>query len=445
MAVRYGKSSTVAALSTIVLGVGTAPYLSLQIRSIMDSLAVSTDASTSSTTLDVTVRYSLIALLIVFTIAYGFRRLGLTERHPGMVASLAFDGIVKLVAFGAAGVFATWIIFDGPGDVLTAMSERLAGKPFAGRMNASQLVDWVVSLMLSMSAFVLLPRQFHLWVVEAPSVEHTRTATWSSVLYLILINVFVVPVALAGIQATHGMSPDLYVLGIAEARGAKLLSLAILVGGFSAAMGMIVLSTMTVSTMVTNYVIIPVAQKTVARFALRRVLLIRWVVAGFVILFAYALERTIGHSSALVATGMVSFAAIFQFAPLVLGGLLWRNGNRTGAIAGLAGGFGVWSYTLLLPLIAKGGWIPTEFLQHGPWGMAFLRPEHLFGLDGLSPLSHGVFWSLLVNCSSYVIGSAMGRMSPEDQQVAEQFCSDDSEDAIPRRTGSIGDSIVRQV
>jgi signal transduction histidine kinase len=177
-----------------------------------------------------------------------------------------------------------------------------------------------------------------------------------------------------------------------------------------------------VATMVTNHLILPIIEVTGRLGFLRRVLLrIRWAAVAGVLATGYAFERAIGGSYTLVNMGIISFAAVLQFAPPIVGGLFWERGNRRGALLGMSSGALIWFYTLLLPSFVKSGWLSTALLERGPWGITALRPEQLFGLQGLPPVAHAVFWTLLFNVGLYVVGSLFFQQSETEVELAESF------------------------
>ena len=422
---RYGKSQAVAALVTVAALMGTAPYMALQLKSVFSTIAILTTGSpTTSVVLQPHLEIVVVVAMIAFTIGIGVRRLAPGERHEGMVAALAVECLVKLVAFLMVGGFVTYGLFDGFGDIF----DRLAASPHRdllsmGPGTSASYILWGNYTVLSMAAILFLPRQFHVAVVENYEERHIRTAQWMLPLYLFLINLFVLPVAVAGLLTGLPVeTADTYVLVLPMLHGHSWLALLTFLGGFSAAMGMIMISAMTLATMVSNHLVLPLAGRfSQLRFLRRRVLPIRWLAVILVLLLGYVLETRIGQSAMLVNIGMMSFAAALQFAPAILGGIFWRHGNRTGALAGLGAGFAVWCYTLLLPALVRDGWPSSDFLQAGPFGVWLLRPEHLLGLSGLDPLSHAVFWSLTFNVGLYVTLSYLARQSALERTLAGEF------------------------
>jgi len=412
---RYGKSRLLAALVTLIAVVGIVPYVALQLKAIATgySLLTSGHALAGGSTAgaawwrDSTLYIALV--LAGFTIAFGTRHLDTTERHEGMVAAIALESIVKLLAFLAVGAFVTWGLFDGPGDIFTRASARADLRPLLslGAENRFAGGQWFALTLLSMLSLFFLPRQFQMMVVENVDERHVRRAAWAFPLYLLLINVFVLPIALGGLLHTAGGTADAetFVLSLPLATGHPVLALAAFIGGLSAATGMIVVEAVAVSTMVCNDLVIPLLLRGgpgPGRDVTGTLLGIRRGVIVALLLLGYLYFRIAGEAYALVSIGLISFAAVAQFAPALLGGMYWKGGTRAGALAGLGAGFSLWAYTLMLPSIAKSGWMPGGFMTEGVLGIALLRPEHLFGLAGLDGLTHSLLWSLLANAGLYV-------------------------------------------
>ena len=437
---RYDKSKALAFLATLTALVGVTPYIALQLKSVLATFSILTPVDSHSwlvTHFDAIV----ISLGILFTILFGVRRLDPTERHEGMVMALAVECLVKLVAFLAAGIFVTYFLYDGFGDIFT----RLAASPYRHllRINgeSSSYVSWFSLTLLSASAILFLPRQFHIAVVENADEDHIRTALWFFPLYMLLINIFILPIAAGGLLAgIPAQAADTFVLTLPMVSGKPWLAALVFVGGFSAAIGMIMLSAVTLSTMASNYLLLPLLDISPRFSFLRRHLLqCRWVIVMLVLLLGYVFERLVGESYMLVSMGVISFAAVLQFAPVILGGIFWRGGNRAGALLGLGGGFAVWLYTSLLPAFVRSGWLPQGLLDRGPWGLFLLRPEQLFGLGGLDTVSHTIFWSLLFNAGLYTFGSLCFRQSPTEQALAGEYVGIlQSAAALPRKSAHEG-------
>ena len=413
---RYGKSPLLAGLVTLIAVVGIVPYIALQLKGVSAGYALLTSPlgvnpepllhwSQDST-------FYVALALAGFAMVFGARHLDTTERHEGMVAAIAFESVVKLVAFLAVGLFVVYGLFDGFADLfararaepeLAALLKLEQGGRFAW-------TQWFALTLLSMFSVVFLPRQFQVMVVENVRESHLRRAVWVFPLYLLAINLFVLPIALGGLLyfGPGQMNPENFVLSLPLAAGQQALALFAFVGGLSAATGMVIVETIAVSTMVSNELVMPLLLRTRhfrpdAGRDLTRVLLgIRRAAILGVLVLGYVYFHLAGEAYALVSIGLISFAAVAQFAPAVLGGLYWKGGTRHGALAGLLAGFAMWVYTLMLPSIAKSGWLTADFLTHGPWGLTLLKPEQLLGLTGFDGLTHSLFWSLLVNVGAYV-------------------------------------------
>jgi Na+/proline symporter/signal transduction histidine kinase len=420
LSVRYGKSQPLAMLATVLIVIGLVPYISLQLKTMIATTAIVAGRGAGAyPAVGAQVGPPIVLLMILFTIVFGIRRLSPTERHPGMMVALAVECVVKLVAFVAAGAFVTWGLFDGFGDIFrraadagTAIVPPLLG-PGGG------VTTWLSHLLVSAVAILLLPRQFHVAVVENSDEDHIRTAKWLFPAYLVVINLFVLPLALGGLLRGYpATAADSFVLSLPFDAGERTLSWLVFLGGFSAGTGMVVVEAMTLATMVSNHLVVPAtAWRPLVRLR-RHLLFVRWLAAALVICAAFAYERLFGAHYELVSIGLVSFAAVLQLAPAVLGGLFWRGASTAGAAAGLVGGFAVWAYTLVIPVFVRQGLLPTALLSRGPWDVALLRPETLLGLGGLDPLSHAVFWSLLFNIGGLVVGSLLAPPREEEQAIA---------------------------
>ncbi len=430
VASRYGKSQLLAGLVTVIAVIGVVPYIALQLKAVAASLDVLLQASGEDLLAEPMLDSTLViaALLALFTILFGTRHLDATERHEGMVAAIAFESVVKLVAFLAVGVFVTYGMFGGLSDLF----QRAAAAPELARLlqlDSSRAGTWTALILVSGLAIVFLPRQFQIIVVENVDESHLRRAVWLFPLYLVLINVFVLPLALGGLLhfPGQGLNPDTFVLTLPLARGAEALALLVFIGGLSAATSMVIVETIALSTMVCNDLVMPALLRARRlgvgeRGDLSGILIgIRRAAIVVILLLGYVYFRAAGEAYALVGIGLISFAAVAQFAPAVFGGMYWKQGRRTGAVAGLLGGFVVWFYTLLLPSFARSGWIDNGFVDRGLWGVEALKAQALFGLSGLDEISHCLWWSLLTNIGLYVLVSLHSRPDALEAGQAESF------------------------
>ncbi len=437
IASRYGKSHMMGGLVTVIVVIGIIPYIALQLKAISIGYTVLTGdasdafvATSPSSWLGDNTLYVALTLAL-FTVLFGARHLDASERHEGMVAAIAFESVVKLFAFLAVGLFVTYGIYDGLGDIFA----RAAAQPDLQRLlslesfSAAGYGGWFALTLLAMLSVIFLPRQFQVMVVENVNEQHLRRAVWMFPAYMLLINIFVLPIALGGLMhfGQGSVDPDVFVLSLPLSHGQEALALLAFVGGLSAATGMVIVETIAVSTMICNDLVMPLVLRS-RRFSgemrpdLTGLLLtIRRGAILIVVLLGYLYFRLAGEAYALVSIGLISFAAVAQFAPAMLGGMYWRGGTRAGALAGLLSGFVLWAYTLMLPSFAKSGWLDPAFLEHGAFGIALLKPEALFGLTGLDNISHALFWSLGVNLLSYVCVSLMRAPTGQEASQATLF------------------------
>jgi Na+/proline symporter len=425
---RYGKSQAVAALVTGLLTIGIIPYIALQLKAANQTFAMLVaGGSGEHSVLSESFGLVSVGLMVVFTIVFGIRHLDPTERHPGMVVSLAAESLVKLVAFLAAGAFVLGAAFHGYAGFEEALAKLQPGAiPLMGQSSGNDTLTYVTVMLLSMAAFAFLPRQFHVGVVENNRPEDVKTAQWLVPVYLVLINLFVVPLALGGkLLATPGTSADFYVLALPLQAGKSGLTLAVFLGGFSAAIGMIMIESMTMATMISNHLLLPLVQH-VRRlhFMRRHVLFMRWAAAAGFILGGHLFAVKIGSSYPLVAIGLISFAAAFVLAPIVLLGLYWRGANRAGALLGLGAGGSMWFFTLMVPTFVKAGWVDKALLSDGLFGISLLRPEAMLGWVGLPGLAHGVLWSSFATLVGLIGGSTLFATSREEVALMEAFLDD---------------------
>lgn len=431
---RYGKSALLAGAVSVIAVAGVIPYISLQLKAISTSFQVITEfpavvtAATEPEPLFLGQTFFIALLLALFTILFGARRLDATERHEGLVAAIAFESVVKLVAFVAVGAVVTFGVFDGWGDLFAQAAARPELAPLFTFEAVGSYGSWFALTFLSMLAILLLPRQFHVAVVENVDERHVGRAIWLFPLYLLAINVFVLPIALGGLlHLPAAVDADTFVLTLPLVEGRTALALFAFVGGLSAATGMVIVATTALSIMISNDLVMPVLLRlprlrlTERRDLSALLLDVRRGAIFAVLVASYFYFRLIGSSYSLVSMGLISFAAVAQFAPAFLGGLYWKRATRAGALAALVGGFVVWGYTLPLPSLASAGLLPASFVEVGPFGAALLRPYALFGLGGLDPVTHSLFWSTLVNGGLFVGVSLWTRQSVVEHGQAVAF------------------------
>jgi len=425
IASRYGKSTGLGALVAVMAVVGTVPYIALQLKAVASSFELLWRATHPAALPFDQLSLLCAGLLAVFAILFGTRSVDLTEQHSGLVLAIAFESLVKLVAFLAVGVFVVWDLHGGLGELFARAAADPKLRVLLARGGASD-GDWAWMTFLSLLAFWFLPRQFQVGVVENVDERHLRTSAWVLPLYLLVINLFVLPIALAGrlAPATRGVPGDSYVLALPLATGRPWLAVFVFLGGLSAATGMVVVESLALSNMVANDLALPwlLRRAGPAGGDFRRPLLVsrRLAIVG-ILLFGHLFAVFASSGISLVTIGLISFAAAAQVAPALLGGLFWTGATRRGALAGLLGGFLVWGYTLTLPTLVAAHLLTPSFLDRGPFGIALLRPNALFGLTGLDPLSHSLLWSLLVNVLAFVGISSLGGQTAVEERQARRF------------------------
>ncbi len=425
VAARYGKSATLAAAVAVVAVVGTVPYIALQLKAVSISFQVLWQSTHSTPLAYDQISFFAAGLLALFAILFGTRSVDLTEQHAGLVLAIAFESLVKLVAFLAVGLFVVFGLFDGFADLFRHAAAVPELAAMLARDGASDHT-WAWMTFLSLLAFWFLPRQFHVAVVENVDERHLKTSAWLLPLYLLVINLFVVPIALAGRldPATSKVAADTFVLALPLARDAAGLALFVFLGGLSAATGMVIVESLALSNMVANDLVLPWLLRrpgTVEGDFRHPLLATRRLAIVAILLLGHLYAVVAGTGVSLVTIGLVSFAAAAQVAPAMLGGLYWTAATRRGALAGLVGGFLVWGYTLTLPTLVASGLMSSGFVEHGPFGLAALRPYALFGLEGLDPLSHSLFWSLLTNVGLFVGVSSLADPTAAEARQARRF------------------------
>jgi Na+/proline symporter/signal transduction histidine kinase len=456
VAARYGKSQAVAAVVTLVAVVGLLPYIALQLKAV--DVAIETLIGGSPLVpielprlgfLDTSLVITL--TLAGFAILFGTRHIDATEHQDGLMLAVAAESLVKLAAFVAVGLFVTLALFGSPEGFLARARESAAIDDVFGRSFNGGV--WLTVTFLSFVSIILLPRQFHVTVVENNSETEVRRAAWLFPLYLVLINLFVVPIAAAGIMGlpSGATDPDFYMLTLPLASGQSALALVAFVGGLSAATAMVIVESIALAIMVCNGLVIPallrhrLADAGPQEDMTKLLLVIRRISILALLLLGYLVYQALGKSQGLAAIGLVSFAAIAQLAPAFFGGLVWRKGTARGAIAGIGTGFVVWAYTLLLPWIAKSGWLDMSLVEEGPLGLGMLKPQALFYLQ-FEPLTHGVIWSIACNLAAFIMVSLLRAPEPVERLQAHSFIADEPQRAPPtpafrlwRTTITVGD------
>lgn len=409
---RYGKNRLLGNVITLMTFIFIIPYISIQLRAISLSFDIII-TNTVTQSLNIKTTFFMVVIMAIFVILFGTRNASTSERNEGMVSVIAFEAIFKLLAFMAVGIFIVYYVFNGFGDIfqkandiqlldnLNNIQESLEGGYW----------DWFMLIVLSFLAFILLPRQFHLIAIENTDEKHVEKASWIFPLYLFLITLFVIPIAIAGklYFAKQTLNPDNYVLYFPMEMNNNILATIVFLGGLSAATGMIIVETIAISTMLSKNILIPLIVKfpnLSSKRVQQSILFCRRLSIPIVLFAAYLYMIMVGERYPLVEIGLISFVGIVQLAPSFFGGLFWKKANYKGTMAGIIVGFSIWLYTLLLPTLIRSNFIgDISIIGQGPWGIGFLKPYALFGLEGLNKITHGFFWSILLNLFFYIVVS----------------------------------------
>ncbi|MGE0805995.1 MAG: ATP-binding protein [Burkholderiaceae bacterium] len=425
---RYGKSTILAALVTLIAVISTTPYIALQLKAVATSFQVISNSGPDTLTdlhnagSEYQIGFWIAAGMAVFTILFGTRNVDAKERHHGVVAAIALEAVVKLVALLAVGLLAVFGVAGGAEQVFALASPEMlhAQDAFGPR--------WVAVTFLAAGAVICLPRQFQVTVVENVDESHLRTAAWLFPLYLFLLSLFVLPIAIAGLNfLPAGADPDMFVLTLPIWASRHDVALLSFLGGFSAATSMVIVACIALSTMISNHIVMPVAMRLrwVSRSAsgeIRRFLLVSRRISICVMLgLGFMYFRLGGDSEALASIGLIAFAGAAQVLPCLIGGLFWRQANAAGAFAGLLAGTVLWAYTLFLPSFGGDLVVSKQVLDQGPFGIALLRPQALFGMTGFDPLVHAIFWSLSVNTLLFVAVSLCREPRPLERLQSALF------------------------
>ena len=421
---RYGKSNALAIVVTLMAVIGVTPYIALQLQSVVLSLSIFAKAEAAGgQAFNATPAAFWVATgLALFTVLFGTRNLNVNERHHGIVIAVAVEAVVKLVALLAVGIFVVWGLAGGLGETLA-------------RIDASDIGEWEVQgsrwtalTFLSAAAFLCLPRMFQVMVVENDDERYLQFASWAFPAYVMLMSLFVVPIAVVGLDLLPaGSNPDLFVLSLPLSQNQNGLATLSFLGGFSSATSMVIVATLALSTMVSNHIVMPVW------LALRQggatqsgdvrgvIILARRMCILLIIALGFFYYRASGGSGALAAIGTISFGGVAQFLPALLGGIFWRGATRAGAFCGLGTGFALWIFTMLLPSFGVDVALSKDTFEQGLLGISWLRPQALFGIDGLDPTVHAVVWSMSLNTLAFTVVSVFSFPEPIERLQGAQF------------------------
>ncbi len=418
---RYGKSNALAIVVTVMAVIGVTPYIALQLQSVTLSISIFSDPSETDFSRNTAGLWVAVGLAL-FTALFGTRSLNVNERHDGIVIAVAVEAIVKLVALLAVGAFVVWGIAGGVSETMARID---ASKIGSWEMDRSR---WAALTFLAAAAFLCLPRMFQVLVVEHNEERHLQFASWAFPIYLLLISLFVVPIAVIGLDLLpDGSNPDLFVLSVPLATGQDGLAMLAFLGGLSSATSMVIVATLALSTMVSNHVVMPIwlnlqeeQGATISGDVRNVVINARRTSILIIIALGYLYFSISGEGTALAAIGLISFVGVSQFLPAMLGGIFWRGASRAGAVSGLIVGFAIWLYTSFLPSFGTSV-LSAQVLIDGPFGIGWLRPQALFGIEGLDPTVHAVVWSLTLNTLFFVVVSLATFPTPIERLQGAQF------------------------
>jgi PAS domain S-box-containing protein len=428
---RYGKSASLGTLVAVLVVCGMIPYIALQLKAVSASFRMILREESVLEVFDPTLVVAV--TLALFGILFGARNLDFTKRQTGLMTAVAVESVVKLAAFLLVGVYVTWGLFGGFAEIFGRAAQHPSWMQLLtlDQPATASYARWTAMLLISMMAVMFLPRQFHVLVVQNSRERDVNAVSWSFPLYLLLINVFVLPIAFAGLLVfpEAGGGADGFILRLPLFFNNQLISVIVFLGGFSAATAMIVVDSLALSKMITNDIILPILLRR------RRMEDIYWITLFYtrlamlaVVALGFAWARMEHGQLLLVEMGLLSFIAVAQCGPAILLGLYWRRGNRRGAFAGISSGFFVWFYTLIIPALGKENVFAESFLADGPFGYGLLRPTAFLGLQGLDTISHGVFWSFFFNVGLFVIVSLLTEQDVDDRAQAAAFVGAAGED-----------------
>jgi len=428
ISLRYGNDRFLGALVTVVCVLAIVPYISLQLKAISETYNVITNHTVISSSIIYDTTFYIAILLAIFAAFFGTQHTDATERHKGIITAVALESIIKLVFFLVIGIYVTFYLFNGPSDIYNQAS-LLPGFEEQQTINGIEGgFNWFFLSLLSMTAIMLLPRQFQVTVVENEREKYLKKVTWLFPLYLLLFNIFVIFIAWGGNVIFHNkqVDADLFTLMLPLNNGNEILALVVFLGGFSAVISMVVISTLALSTMLSNNLIIPYGflkkySKSESEENTGSIKKIRRVAIFSLIVLAYFFYRSFTLDRSLVSIGLISFVLIAQLAPAFFGGLIWRRGSSKGAIYGIIIGFFITVYTLVIPFSIDSQLITSSFVNEGILGLNFLKPYELFGLQLFEPVPHAFFWSLFFNIIVYAIYSVSVVGNYRERNFAEMF------------------------
>jgi len=426
---RYGKSNILGIVAAIFCLLGVIPYISLQLKSMSDTIQIMLGYEVVREANIFKDESFYVALFIaIFSAVFGTRHFGDKRKHPALVGAIAFESILKLSIFLLAGFMITFVMFNGVSDIFTQMinSDNIdVQRKFYSlatiQGSSSSPSEWLAVILMSMMAVMFLPRQFHMAVVENLNEHHIPKSMYLFPLYLFLINLFVIPIAFAGIIIFQNSgNSDYYSLTIFLKEKQFFWAILVYLGGIAASTGMVIIASVSLGTVFVNNILLPFFVRVLVRRKIGSILIhLKRLMIIVIILLGYLYYYFVGSSFSLVSLGLTSFAAVTQLAPIIICGMFFRTVNAKGAIAGIIAGFVIWFYTLIIPFVVKAGLLPGSILDDGLFGIYLFNPTALFGLSGFDIWSHSLFWSLLFNIIFFFGVSIFSNQSESEKETAE--------------------------
>ena len=420
IASRHGRSSALAIIVTLVLVAGILPYIALQLKAIVMGFdLLMTDEAERWSVQDLALTITLI--LAVFVIMFGTRRLDTTEHQYGVMTAIAFESLIKLCIFLGVGAWVLWVAYDEQA-FLTAFDSMKA------RFSGNWMDAFIIPTLMAMAAILCLPRQFHVLVVENAGLDNLHRARWVFPAYLVLVALFVLPLAITGEYVLgDSVSPDAYVIALPMALGSNNIAVVAYLGGVSAAISMVVVATIALSTMISNEILMPMIlrqsrskNRDFYRFS-GLLLNVRRTTIISLLLMSYVVYRMLNATGSLAGIGQMSFSAVAQLLPVLLGSLYVRNSNWIAALMGLTVGLLTWFICQVVPVLVQAGWVNDVVMVSGLFGISWLNPDDLFALGVTERNSGATMLALTLNVFFYTLGCLYLRPNWEEQRQARKF------------------------
>ena len=414
ISLRYGNSRSLGAIVAIVCMLAVIPYIGLQIKAISDTFHLMTHTANSDNIFLDTATY-VVLIIAVFSAYYGTKYVDASEKRLGIISAVAVESFLKLIFFIILGVFVVYGVFNGFDDIYEKASKLpdfTQKNTFNGLEGA---FNWFLMCMLSMTAIFLLPRQFHTTIIENRTEKHLKTAIWLFPLYLLLMNFFVFPIAWGGKILFFGenVNPEFYSILIPQKFGNMMIAGMVFLGGLSACISMIIISSISLSVMLSNNIIIPYgwlnSLKTETEYANNRTIVnIRKFSIFSLIILGFVFYKYLISSATLFSVGLTAFVLIAQLAPAFFGAIFWRRGSYAGAVTGIIAGVLICYFNLILP-----NYFETTYQNSAVF--------NFFKLAYLSPVASAFFWSLLVNGGLFMIISSFVAGNYRERNFAELY------------------------